>query len=311
MVASRSNQTATAQPAPDEAAVSGSETEHRRRVPAFEFGVDDAEPELPLRTGAAAKATANEVETGVDLTGKPKVMVWIGRGKTGKTTGLRWVAEKVLSAGREMLMADMDSTNDTFSQYIDGVARPPDAADPMIALKWLDRLLQHAMQHKVSVLVDLGGGDTVLRRLVAQLPDLVPMLEAAGFAVVAVYAVGPQEEDLSPLATLEGLGFQPKATTIVLNEGLVEVGDAPAQAFARVFRHSVFRAAAERGAVPVWMPKLLVASQVETRRLHYGDAAAGQVGQGTTPLGPFDRARVANWLRQMDANFSGIMSWMP
>ncbi len=167
------------------------------------------------------------------------------------------------------------------------------------------------MRHMTSVVVDLGGGDTTLRRLVGQIPDLVPMLEAAGFAVVAVYTVGPQEEDLSPLATLEALGFQPRATAIVLNEALMEVGDAPAGAFARVFRHSAFHAAADRGAVPVWMPKLLVAAQVETRRLHYRDAADGQSGQGTTPLGPFDRARVANWLREMDQSFDGISTWMP
>jgi hypothetical protein len=59
------------------------------------------------------------------------------------------------------------------------------------------------------------------------------------------------------------------------------------------------------------MPKLLPAQQVEIRRLHFRDAAKGEVGQGRTPLGPFDRSRVLNWLQAMDANFAGIKTWLP
>jgi hypothetical protein len=112
------------------------------------------------------------------------------------------------------------------------------------------------------LLVDLGGGDTTLRRLVTQLPDLVAIFEAQGFAVVLYYTVGPQEEDLSPLATMEGLGFKPTATAIALNEAMAEVGDPRESAFARILRHSVFLTAVGRGAVPIWMPRLLSAQQV-------------------------------------------------
>jgi hypothetical protein len=249
--------------------------------------------------------------SGVDLSGKKKIVFWIGRGKTGKTTGIRWAAEAAILAGTTLLMADMDPTNDTFSKYIDNVARPHEASDPALALKWLDRLLQHALQHRLSLLVDLGGGDTTLRRLVEQLPDLVEMAEAQGFAIVLFFTAGPQEEDLSPLATMEGLGFRPSATAIVLNEAMADLGDSPPQAFARVLRHSAFLAAVARGAIPIWMPRLLPAQQIEIRRLHFQGAAAGEVGHGKTPLGPFDRSRVLSWLRAMDANFAGIKTWLP
>jgi hypothetical protein len=280
-------------------------------APAFNFVAgDDSSPELDIPGGS--KKTANPIEAmpGVDLSDKRKIVFWIGRGKTGKTTGIRWSAEAAILAGTALLMADMDPTNDTFSQYIDNVARPPEAADPALSLKWLDKLLQHALQHGLSLLVDLGGGDTTLRRLVTQLPDLVEIFEAQGFAIVLFYTVGPQEEDLSPLATMEGLGFKPAATAIVLNEAMAEVGDPPLTAFARILRHSVFQAAVKRGAVPIWMPRLLPAQQVEIRRLHFRDAAAGEVGQGRSPLGPFDRSRVLNWLQAMDANFAGIRTWL-
>jgi hypothetical protein len=280
--------------------------------PLFDFSAaDDIGPELAIHTARPEAAGTTQTVQGIDLSGKKKIIFWVGRGKTGKTTGIRWSAEAALADGRSLLMADMDPTNDTFSRYLENVARPPEASDPAASLKWLDRLLQHALQNGISLLVDLGGGDTTLRRLVTQLPDLVALFEAEGFAVVVFYTVGPQEEDLSPLATLEGLSFKPTATAIVLNEALVEVGDARDAAFTRIYRHSAFRAAVERGAVPVWMPKLIPAQQVEVRRLHFRDAVAGQAGRGTAPLGPFDRTRVATWLRAMDANFAGIETWLP
>ena len=283
----------------------------KRGVPAFDFAADDDGPEMEISTATMKADRPVQAGQGIDLSGKKKIVFWVGRGKTGKTTGIRWMAELAIATGVPLLMADMDPTNDTFSKYVGGVARPPDAADPAGSLKWLDRLLQYALQHKMSLLVDLGGGDTTLRRLVAQLPDLVALFEAEGFAVVLFYTVGPQEEDLSPLAILEGLGFRPTATAIVLNEAMVEVGTPREAAFARLFRHSAFLGAVKRGAVPVWMPKLLVAEQVEVRRLHFRDAVDGQLGQGKSPLGPFDRTRVNNWLQAMADNFAGIKTWLP
>lgn len=277
----------------------------------FGGGVNDAAPEMSISSTAPAVPGQNVAKTGIDLSGQRKVIFFVGRGKTGKTTLIRWLAETALAGDSSFLMADMDPTNDTFSKYIEGVARPSEAGDPILALKWLDALLQHALQSEMSVLVDLGGGDTTLRRLVAQLPDLVSMFETAGFAVVVFYTVGPQEEDLTPLATMEGLGLHPTATAIVLNEGLVEVGENRDAAFARILHHSVFRAALNRGAIPVWMPKLLPAAQVEMRRLHFREAAAGGNGQGTSPLGPFDRARVGTWLKAIEASFAGIKTWLP
>ena len=127
-------------------------------APTFTFGHDeDSSPELEI-LGAGAKAASQIAATqGVDLTGKKKIIFWIGRGKTGKTTGIRWSAEAAILAGHTLLMADMDPTNDTFSKYIDDVARPPEASDPAMSLKWLDKLLQHALHHGLSLLVDLAA----------------------------------------------------------------------------------------------------------------------------------------------------------
>jgi hypothetical protein len=280
----------------------------------FDFlKADDAGPEMELMSlrEPSADSSPLRVTSKLDLAAKRKVAFWAGRGKTGKTTGIRWLAESALARGTPLLMADMDTTNDTFSRYIENVARPPEASEPSSALKWLDRLLQHALQEQASLLVDLGGGDTTLRRLVEQLPDLAALFEAQGFAVVLFHTVGPQEEDLSPLATLQGLGFKPTATAVILNEALAELGDTREAAFARIYRHSVFRKAVADGAVPVFMPRLIAAQQVEVRRLKFQEAVEGRAGRADTPLGPFDRSRVKKWLEAMDANFEAIKSWLP
>jgi hypothetical protein len=115
---------------------------------------------------------------------------------------------------------------------------------------------------------------------------------------------------LSPLATLQSLKFRPSATAIILNESMVEVGDTRDAAFGRIFRHSAFREALSAGAVPVFMPRLLPAQQVEIRRLKFRDAADGLKGRANAPLSPFDRMRVRLWLEAMDRNFAGITSWL-
>ena len=265
-----------------------------------------AQARAPLRSEAQAPAST------VDLSGRPKVWITIGRGKTGKSSLIRYAAEETTGAGRQVLLADMDRTNATLSSYFGGVQRPPEG-DEEIVVKWLEKLLIFIMEKKVSAYIDIGGGDTTLRRLVSESPDLVNMLETAGVAVVAVYMLGPQTDDLSPLASLEAAGFQPKATALVLNEALIDTAAPREQAFARVLRHSVFREAIGRGATPLWMPRLIPAGEIEARRVFYGQAATGVAREGRkqSALGPFDQARVRAWLANMRSELGGISSWIP
>lgn len=285
------------------------------KPPAFTFGmpeVDDA-PEVDIGVPSfARKQAAGPVMDGIDLSGKPKIILLAGRGKTGKTTAVRWMAETALANGRPLLMGDLDPTNASFSTYFQGVHRPADADSPAIMLKWLEQFLSHAIKHHQTAVVDLGGGDTTLRRLVDELPELASMATDEGSALVMFYHVGPQVDDLSPIATMEARGFQPEATAIVMNEASVDPGLTREQAFARVHKHSVFREAISRGAVPVWMPRLLVADAIEARRLHFVPTRDGVVGSDGKPaMGAFDRSRVRSWLASMDEQYGGVRTWLP
>jgi hypothetical protein len=120
---------------------------------------------------------------------------------------------------------------------------------------------------------------------------------------------------LTALTGMEAMGFQPTATAIVCNEGRGDPTTPREETFARILRHSVYRAAVARGAVPLWMPLLdpAVAADIEAKRLHFADARDGIVPEGrkVTPLGPFDRSRIRQWLAALEAEFGAIRSWMP
>ncbi|MDE3116769.1 MAG: hypothetical protein KGL26_14305, partial [Pseudomonadota bacterium] len=231
----------------------------------------------------------------------------IGRGKTGKTTLLRWIAEIALQAGRPLLMADIDPTNASFSSYFPDVSRPS-GFEPVEVRGWLQRFIAYAVEQNTTALVDLGGGDTVLRSLLAEMPAIFSEIEAAGLAPVALYLCGPQPDDLAPLVTFASHDFTPAARAIVFNEGVAEAGLPRLKSFAEIMRHPAVAAEIQAGGLVLWMPRLFAAAAVESRRSSF---AAVRDGTTAWPVNLFDRARVRAWLETMERRFTGIASWLP
>jgi hypothetical protein len=66
-------------------------------------------------------------------------------------------------------------------------SRNPPATDPLEVRDWLLVLLQHAMSGKLSVMVDLGGGDTSLLELPKVLPNLATLMTEGGVEPVAIH----------------------------------------------------------------------------------------------------------------------------
>jgi hypothetical protein len=248
-----------------------------------------------------------EVQQGMDLAAHRKIIFVIGRGKTGKTTLLRWMAEKALAAGREFLMADIDPTNASFSSYFPDVSRP-DGYDPAAVRAWLLRFINYAVEQNRTAIIDLGGGDTALRSLLEEMPTIFAEIEAAGLAPVAFYMSGPQPDDLAPIVTLSSHGFKPAARAIVFNEGLGEAGQQRVHAFAEVCTHPVVTEELTEHALVLWMPRLFAAGAVENRRSTFADARDGKT---EVSLNMFDRTRVRAWLDAMDRRFAGVTSWLP
>jgi hypothetical protein len=246
------------------------------------------------------------VEAGVDLSGKAKILFAAGRGKTGKTTLLRWIAEMSQAQGGQAVLADIDPSNASFSRYFHDVARPS-TDNPAAVTRWLQQLIEHCITHQQSAIVDLGGGDTTLRTLACEMPDLGAYIEAAGLAPVMLYLLGTQPEDLTPAITLQSRGFGTKAQALILNEVAIDQGFTRAEAFDRITRADGFVSLA-RSSVRVWMPRLHAADAIESRQCLFFEA---RDGKALPPLGVFERGRVRAWLYMMERRFTGISTWIP
>jgi hypothetical protein len=276
----------------------------------------EGEKEIPVGPVASASLDAETLPAAraLDLGTGPKAVFVMGPGRSGKTTLLRFIMENVQPGHVAPLAAALDPQNRSLATFLNDVAQPP-TTDPVGVARWAEELLGFIMAEQQSALLDMGGGDLSLGKLLEDVPDLAASLEEAGLHPVAIYTLSPRVDDLGVLAGYEAQGFQPKATALILNAGLADPTLPREDAFARVLRHSAFRAAVARGAVPIWMPRLdaTVAAEIEGKRLRFAQARDGQTpdDQPNAVLGPFNRSRVRKWMTEMDAALSPIRSWLP
>ena len=145
----------------------------------------------------------------IDLAGQPKVVMAIGAGNTGKTTFLRYIAEQAVVQEANTVFAAVDPENRELADYFAGVQQPP-SYDPVAVSKWVEQFLGWVMKNRRSAVIDFGGGDTSLTRLISEVPDIAEMMVGAGVHPVATYLVSPRLGDLSALATPGSGGVQTK-----------------------------------------------------------------------------------------------------
>ena len=252
------------------------------------------EHELPTVNGHQTQSPL--ANAGADLSGRPKVWFVVGRGRIGKTTLIRWATETADRTDADFVSVAADPTNRSLRDFR-SVAEPP-ANDPAETASWLLSIISALKAEKASGFVDLGGGDTALRRMLDIEPDLCETMERDGLAPVAVYVLGPDDHDLTPVAELESAGFRPPYVALVLNEAM-----GTPREFERITNYSTFRALQERGAVVLRMPKMVPAAMrlINAKRQTF-EAASRDILHG---------APVRTWLKQMEHQFSPIASWMP
>ena len=285
-------------------------------VPLFQRRVFEETPEISMGLPPVAAAAAEDAQplSHIDLAGLAKAWLLIGAGGTGKTLLARWLAWRLEAEGRKALLVALDPQNRSLATWFSGVAQP-ETNDAAQTTRYLRELLNHLATEKLSSILDFGGGDTALARLIEVAPTFGDNLAASGIEPVACYAVGPRVDDLASLETFEAREFRPRATLVVLNEGRADSTLSREEAFARVNRHSALRSALTRGAVAVTMPRLEpeVAQEIEAKRLTFGQARDGLVPEGArfAPIGGIERAMVGRWLARMEEAFGPVRSWLP
>lgn len=244
---------------------------------------------------------------------RPPVLVYAsGRGNSGKSTAIRWMVERAIQAGRSPVIADCDRNNQTLTAFFgaDQVDRPPAPDDDTVTAHLMD-LVNQQEQQGVSVALDMGGGDLVFPRFAAT-HSLTDALEAGGIRPVALHFLGTDKDDLSALQQIESTQtYCPEATALVFNAGLIRDTRSIEVSFAEVREHSVFRAAVDRGARVVVMPKLPCMMKLVSQRMSFAAGASGIVAPGQTPLGFMEKQLVKGWLRAMEEAFKPIEEWLP
>lgn len=289
-----------------------------RRVRRMFEGVD----ELDLSEKPALQVVEETRIAAEDLTGKPKVWLFVGDGGSGKTTEIRWMVGRTPDDRRaEMQLAPLDPGARALKTWFDGILEPP-SSEVSHSARWLgdfcDDLVADPRPTR-SVLFDFGGGGHVsLTTLLDTMGkgDLHRMLEDAGIGLVLCYTLKPRLDDLRTMDAIERAGFQPRATMILLNEGIADPSLPKEDAFEAVTRHSTYRNVVDRGGVPIWMPRLdsEVVQEIEIKRpMSFVQARSGKVPSKATfsPIGGRRRSMVARWLDKMEAAHKPVSTWLP
>src|SRR5271165_6417699 len=180
---------------------------------------------------------------------KPVLMIVVGRQRVGKTTFLNALAQYLRGHGASFEIWDADKMNATnnMSLFHREALQPP-SAEPEDVKAWLEERFTDLVDRRFDAMLDVGGGDTPLARLVAEVP-IVPTLEDEGVRVVVVHVVGPDLADLDYLDRFEQDDlFAPEATLIVMNGGLVLSGRSLDFAFQQINDHDTITRSLTRGA---------------------------------------------------------------
>lgn len=212
-------------------------------------------------------------------------------------------ADRALNQGRQIIVADADRTNQTLAAFFgELVLSPPSAADDDMR-PWLDGLLEKAIGERQSLIVDLGGGDQLLKHAAMEL-GLAEFLERNGIVPVMLHFVGADSDDLAYLRETErNRLLAPEKTAIVFNAGVVPAGVSLDAAWTKHENDPALQAAVARGAQLVRMPRLACMTLLDDKRLRFTDANGSQIGLTNAQ-------RVLMWLRDMERSFAPIASWL-
>jgi hypothetical protein len=236
-----------------------------------------------------------------------------GRGRAGKTTVANVFVQFCRERGANLRVWNADRQNETHSLSVfhpDAIRPPSDDPDDKGA--WLEESFDAQVQERFDSVLDLAGGDPLVR-LLARETELVATLERRGVRTVLWQVLGPDAADLDYLKLSIESGLFAPATLLVLNAGLVRSKRSVEAVFAEVTDHKIFIDAVARGAQVVWFPGLACMNRVAERGLTFGEAKQGIVKPGQQRFALFDQTRVEIfWTKHIPAFFAQISeNWLP
>jgi hypothetical protein len=236
-----------------------------------------------------------------------------GRSRGGKTMIANTYVQFWRARGANLHVWNADRQNETHSlSLFHADAQRPPSDDPDDKGAWTEGLYDAQVKERFDSILDLAGGDPLLR-LLARETDLVATLERRRIRVVLWQVFGPDLADVDYLKLSMDAGLVGPATLLVLNAGVVRSKRSVQAVFAEVTGHSVFIDALNRGAKVVWFPALVCMKQLIDRALTFDEAKRGLVKAGQERLAFFDQTRVEIfWDKHIPEFFAQIPAdWLP
>ena len=236
-----------------------------------------------------------------------------GRGRVGKTVVANTMVQFFRKHGANLEVWNSDRQNETHSlNLFHQDASRPATDDPEEKRAWFEGNLDRQGHQRFDVVMDMAGGDPMIRQLAGDV-RLVQTMERSGIRAVAWHVLGPEAADLDYLRlSMDGGLFMPKATFLVLNTGLVNLRSVEA-AFATVINDKVVKLAIDQGAILVWFPRLICMQALIDQGLSFEDAIRGVTKPGHQSLSMTDEARVEIFWEEQVPKFFGELppEWLP
>ena len=163
----------------------------------------------------------------------------------------------------------------------------------------------------VSRVLDLSGGDRVLQEYVRELALMEFCRDFGVIATVAVY-LGPDMEDFRHATQLLTSGeLKSDRTVLVLNEGVIRMGQTTRGAFDAIMLQPEFETLCESGARVLMIPRLTCMAVLRERKLGFFDVLDRSPGGAGEHVSPTLHHMTKTWLalveRRAGAGASGRM----
>lgn len=244
---------------------------------------------------------------------RPIMTIALGRQRVGKTALLNAMAQFYRERGCPVHVWNADQQNRSHSLstfFADAKTAPLGGLGDGKA--WIEARFEELVETGCDAILDVGGGATSFARLAAEVP-LLAATEASGMLVVVMFVTGPDRADLDYLEQFAAVGSLPKATAIVMNEGLISSERSASFVYAAVLQHKAVRAAILNGGAALTFPALTCMSRVADLAVGFVDASNGGTSNGQPPLSMFDRMRVHRWWSQeLPVFFANLpQDWLP
>ncbi len=240
-----------------------------------------------------------------DQASRRRLILALGRGKSGKTMWSRWLVETMRGRGVSPVAADADWSTPGLSRHDEGAVRL--SSEPQADRSWWKTVLANGEELAGRpVVVDFSLDVGLVRKVDPEGTNFAERYTPLGFGVTKVVFFAPDVGDVATFLNI-GAAVTAASTLLVLNEGAI--GSRKSDRFDAVLAHPDIREAVEKGASVVRMPELHLDQGRVSEIVNLKAFAEGDRDEAK-PLS-FERHAVRTWFGRMEeafAPFGGVLA---